>query len=286
MNNIKTILTLGAALAATALISPAIASAQDMAFGGGPGQQIQGTVSSIDGTWNITVSDASGYSDNVALHQGTIINPTGLTLEPGMSVTIDGYADGSTFDATEIDTPYQYNGPAPVAVYYGSGDWYPGYAEGWGPSFTLEFNRGDRQFERHSFSENGQMRRAMTPPAGWENRPHGYIVNGQSTSGRGYGAQQQQTQRSYSAPQQQQRSFAAPQQQRSFAAPQQQRSFAAPQQQRSFAAPQQQRSFAAPQQQRSFAAPQQQRSFAAPQAQGHPAAQAQRGGNDGGHHRN
>ncbi len=39
------------------------------------------------------------------LHQGTIINPTGLTLEPGMNVTIDGYADGSNFDAMEIDTP-------------------------------------------------------------------------------------------------------------------------------------------------------------------------------------
>ena len=251
MNNIKHLLTLGAALAASALISPAIASAQDMAFDNGSPQQIQGTVSSIDGTWNITVDDSSGYSDNIALHQGTIINPTGLTLEPGMNVTIDGYSDGSSFDATEIDTPYSYNGPAPVAVYYGAGAWYPGYAEGWGPSFTLAFNIGNRQFQQRAFTFGGQIRRPMAPPSGWENRPHGFIGN-TNVSQRRVG---------YAAPQQQQRAFVAPQQQRSFVAPQQQ--------QRTFAAP--------PHQQRSFAAPQQ-RSFAAPQAR--PAAPAQRGGQD------
>jgi hypothetical protein len=252
MKNIKTALI--AALAAAALIAPSIASAQDASYADtGANQQIQGTISSIDGTWNLTVDDANGYSDNVALHQGTIINPTGLTLEDGMNVTIDGYADGPNFDAMEIDTPYQYQGPAPVAVYYGPGTWYPGYANGWGPSFSLVFNSG--RFEQRSFSFGGQVRRPMTPPSGWQNSPHGFIGN---ANNRGF----QRT--AYAAPQQQ-RGFAAPQQQRGFAAPQQQRSFAAPQQQRSFAAPQQQRSFAAPQQQRSFAAPQQQRSFAAPQ---------------------
>jgi hypothetical protein len=266
MKNIKNAFI--AALAAAALITPSIASAQDFASSAdnGANQQIQGTISSIDGTWNLTVNDANGYSDNVALHQGTIINPTGLTLEDGMNVTIDGYPDGSTFDAIEIDTPYQYQGPAPVAVYYGPGNWYPGYASGWGPSFSLFFDVGSRRFEQRSFNYGGQIRRPMAPPSGWENRPHGFIGNaGYARNSRtAYAAPQQQ--RSFAAPQQQ-RSFAAPQQQRSFAAPQQQRSFAAPQQQRSFAAPQQQRSFAAPQQQRSFAAPQQQRSFAAPQQQ-------------------
>jgi hypothetical protein len=271
MKNIKTALI--AALAAAALITPSLASAQDASYAdSGANQQIQGTISSIDGTWNLTVDDANGDSDSVALHQGTIINPTGLTLEDGMSVTIDGYADGPNFDAIEIDTPYQYQGPAPVAVYYGPGTWYPGYANGWGPSFSLVFNSG--RFEQRSFSFGGQIRRPMTPPSGWQNSPHGFVGNAgnrgfQRTA---YAPQQQrsfarpQEQRNFAAPQQQ-RSFAAPQQQRSFAAPQQQRSFAAPQQQRSFAAPQQQRSFAAPQQQRSFAAPQQQRSFAAPQQQ-------------------
>jgi hypothetical protein len=285
---------LGAAILSAALITPAIASAQDYAPAG-QDQQIQGTVASINGTWNLTVADANGYADSVALHQGTIINPTGLTLEPGMSVTIDGYADGPNFDATEIDTPYQYSGPAPVAVYYGPGSWYPGYAEGWGPSFSLAFNFGTRSWQQRPFAFGGEVRRAMAPPSGWENRPHGYIGNAGGSRGVAYA----QPQRQYAAPVQQQRQFAAPQrefsasvqQQRTFAAPerqfsapvQQQRAFAAPaQQQRSFAAPQRsfsapQRSFSAPQ--RSFSAPQ--RSFSAPQRSAAPAA---RGGGGGDRH--
>jgi hypothetical protein len=123
-----------AALAIAAL--PGIASADE---------EIQGTVQSINGTWNITVLDVNGYLDNVGLHQGTIINPTGLTLAPGMSVTILGYADGNVFEANEIDTPYQYSGPAPVPIYYGPGWWYPGYTYGYGPSFSLvlAFGGGD-----------------------------------------------------------------------------------------------------------------------------------------------
>jgi hypothetical protein len=270
---------LGAAILSAALITPAIASAQDFAPAGGQDQQIQGPVNSIDGTWNITVADANGYADNVALHQGTIINPTGLTLEPGMSVTIDGYADGPNFDAMEIDTPYQYSGPAPVAVYYGPGSWYPGYAAGWGPSFSLVFNAGSRSWQQRPFAFGGQVRRPVAPPQGWQDRPHGYIGNN-GNPGPSHRVAFAPQQRQFSAPQgQQQRQFAAPpvQQQRQFAAPpvQQQRQFAAPpvQQQRQFAAPpvQQQRQFAAPpvQQQRQFAAPpvQQQRQFAAPPVQ-------------------
>jgi len=248
---------LGAAILSAALITPAIASAQDYAPAG-QDTQIQGTVASINGTWNLTVADANGYADSVDLHQGTIINPTGLTLEPGMNVTIDGYADGSNFDAMEIDTPYQYSGPAPVAVYYGPGSWYPGYAAGWGPSFSLVFNVGSRSWQERPFAYGGEVRRAMSPPEGWQNRPHGFVGN--ESSGRVAFASQQ---RQFAPPVQQQRQFAAPpvQQQRQFAAPpvQQQRQFAAPQQ-RTFAAPQQP-SFAAPQQ-RSFSAPQ--RQFAAP----------------------
>lgn len=171
---------LGAAIAAAALITPALVSAQELPSYavGDTNQQIQGTISSINDTWNITVADANGYSDSIELHQGTIINPTGLTLEPGMSVTIDGYADGSNFDAMEIDTPYEYQGPAPVAVYYGPGAWYPGYAYGWGPSFNLVFDFSTRRFAEHSFAFDGQVRHQVAPPAGWENRPHGYIGNG------------------------------------------------------------------------------------------------------------
>jgi hypothetical protein len=286
MKNIKNMITprlLGAAIAAAALITPGFASAQDaMAYNSDANQQIQGTVAAINGTWNITVADANGYADSVALHQGTIINPTGLTLEPGMQVTIDGYADGPNFDALEIDTPYQYQGPAPTAVYYGPGAWYPGYATGWGPSFSLFFDFNSRRYEQRSFAFGGQVRRPEAPPSGWENRPHGYIGRTGNAPSYGnyrtaYSAPQQQRnypgqpqqQRYYGAPPQQQRTFnAPPQQQRNFAPPpQQQRSFNAPPQQQGNFAPQQQRTFNAPPQQQGNFAPQQQRTFNAPPQQ-------------------
>jgi hypothetical protein len=291
MITIKTILNkrlLGATVMAAALITPALASAQDVpAYAAGSDQQIQGTIDSINGTWNVTVSDANGYTDSVELHQGTVINPTGLTLEPGMNVTIDGYPDGSNFDAVEIDTPYQYQGPPPTAVYYGPGSWYPGYAYGWGPSFSLVFDFGSRNFEQRSFAYGGEVRRPMAPPAGWQDRQHGYIGHAYPSRPVSFAPQT----RTFAAPQ---RSFAQPQQQRTFAAPQQQRSFAQPPQtrsfapqQRTFAAPQQQqRTFAAPQQQRTFAAPPQARSFAAPQRSfARPSSPAPRGNGNGGEHR-
>ncbi len=43
---------------------------------------------------HLQVRDEQGYVDNVQLHQGTIINPTGITLEPGMVVSILGYNSG------------------------------------------------------------------------------------------------------------------------------------------------------------------------------------------------
>ena len=123
-----------AALAVAVL--PVAASAQAEA------QTIQGTIQSINGTFNITVQDQNGDLDNVELHQGTVINPTGLTLAPGMSVTISGYDDGSAFQANVIETPYQYSGPLPTPVYYGAGWWYPGFAYGYGPSFSLFVGTG------------------------------------------------------------------------------------------------------------------------------------------------
>jgi hypothetical protein len=288
---------LGAAIATAALISPSLALAQDYppppaaqdypppgyADQGpdqGASQTIQGQIVAINGTWNITVHDANGYADSVALHQGTIINPTGLTLEPGMNVTIDGYADGPNFDAMEIDTPYQYQGPPPVAVYYGPGAWYPGYAYGWGPSFNLVFNIGTRSWNQRPFYFGGVYRHPLAPPIGWQSQPHGFI-------GHAAGGFPQRT--AYRYPQN--RGFVAPQQSRGFNAPQysaprnynapEQRSFAAPQQ-RTFSAPQQ-RTFAAPQQ-RTYSAPQA-RSYAAPaRSYSAPAARpapAQRGGGGG-----
>ncbi|MGH7714811.1 MAG: hypothetical protein ACREML_02330, partial [Vulcanimicrobiaceae bacterium] len=83
----------GMLVTALAVAVPLAASAQ------AEDQQLQGTVQSINGTWNLTVLDSDGNLDNVELHQGTVINPTGLTLAPGMSVTVDGYDAGGQFDA-------------------------------------------------------------------------------------------------------------------------------------------------------------------------------------------
>lgn len=100
-------------------------------------QTIKGRISAINNPFSISVNDDKGYIDTVQLHRGTIINPTGLTLEVGMSVTILGYNAGDHFDANEIDTPYAWWGPIPEPVYYGPGWWYPGYVYGYGPAFGL-----------------------------------------------------------------------------------------------------------------------------------------------------
>lgn len=94
-------------------------------------ESIKGVVSGFDGHYALSVRDAHGYVDRVQLHDGTVINPRGLTLHSGMSVTVYGHADGPQFDANEIDTPYHYTYPVgyypypaypyPYAVY---GGWY------------------------------------------------------------------------------------------------------------------------------------------------------------------
>jgi hypothetical protein len=197
---------LGAAILSAALITPAVASAQS--YGD---QQIQGQVASINGTWNISVDDSNGNMDSVELHQGTIINPTGLTLAPGMSVTIDGYPDGPNFDANEIDTPYAYTGPAPQPVYYGPGNWYPGYAAGWGPSFSLVFNVGTRQWAQRPFAYGGQVRQPMAPPVGVAFQQRSYAPAPQRNIAPA-------PQRAFAPPAAPQRTFSAPAAQR-FTAP-------------------------------------------------------------------
>jgi hypothetical protein len=135
-------LLLAAALAIAGLVSPLRAHAQDVPSYARPpavsyDQTIRGRIQSIDGTFHITVRDERGFVDSVQLHQGTVINPTGLTLTPGMSVTITGYNAGSSFGANEIDAPYTYTGSYPARAYYGPGWWYPGFGYGYGPAFSL-----------------------------------------------------------------------------------------------------------------------------------------------------
>jgi hypothetical protein len=99
---------------------------------------IKGTISGFDGQWIVYMHDEKGYTDHVTLHQGTIINPTGIKLIEGMRVTIYGYAQGSTFEANRVDVAY-----SPYSPYYGAngepaygyGDNGYGYGGGYGGGY-------------------------------------------------------------------------------------------------------------------------------------------------------
>jgi hypothetical protein len=80
-------------------------------------ETIRGRINQFDGKYRMEVRDDRGFVDNVELHQGTVINPTGLSLQPGMAVTIMGYNRGHAFAANQIDTPYQSYGPGRVYPY-------------------------------------------------------------------------------------------------------------------------------------------------------------------------
>jgi hypothetical protein len=129
-----------AALAALALLMPVAAAAQDMPSYAQPVQgpqdeQIHGRIATFDGAYSLTVRDERGFIDNVQLHNGTIINPTGLTLAPGMTVSILGYNAGNFFAANEVDTPYTYVGGVP---YYAGHPWFY-----YGPAISLGFFFGN-----------------------------------------------------------------------------------------------------------------------------------------------
>jgi hypothetical protein len=134
-NTMKT-LALAAFAGTIGLVSSFPADAQTLpTYANGTGDEtINGTVSAVNGQYNISVSDARGFSDNVTLHQGTIINPRGLTLAPGERVSIMGHAQGTTFMANEIDTPYQSLAAVPFypayGYGYGYGYGYPAYGVG------------------------------------------------------------------------------------------------------------------------------------------------------------
>jgi len=87
---------------------------------------VKGTITGFNGAYTMYVRDTRGYVDNVSLHQGTIINPTGIRLQPGYPVTIYGRPDGSTFAADQIDTPFR------QAYVYGPAYAYPVVGFGWG----------------------------------------------------------------------------------------------------------------------------------------------------------
>ncbi|MGC2128673.1 MAG: hypothetical protein WA629_01130 [Candidatus Aquilonibacter sp.] len=104
-------------------------------------ETIKGTISSFNGATTMYVNDVRGYIDDVTLHQGTIINPTGIRLQPGYPVTITGRPSGSTFLADQIDTPYRivYGYGYPAYYGYGYGYGYPYYPY---PAFGLSVGWG------------------------------------------------------------------------------------------------------------------------------------------------
>jgi hypothetical protein len=122
--------------------APAFAQPVPSYASGSSDETIRGTIAAINGPFNISVRDERGFIDNVNLHQGTIINPTGLTLAPGQTVTILGHNDGAALSANEIDTPYQTAEAVPLYPAYGYYG-YP-YPYGFGPSYHvgLRFGRG------------------------------------------------------------------------------------------------------------------------------------------------
>ena len=61
---------------------------------------VQGVVTSSV-PYHITLHIRDGFYP-IALHDGTIIRPTGITLSPSMVVHVDGYWSGGTFIANKI----------------------------------------------------------------------------------------------------------------------------------------------------------------------------------------
>lgn len=116
----------------TSILAAAVVALPIAASAAVPGEsQLHGRITAFNGRYDVHVQTRSGEIDDVTLHQGTIINPTGLTLRPGMRVTILGNRDGGSFDANEIDTPYHV-ALAPIPAYgplaYEPGYFDPGFA--------------------------------------------------------------------------------------------------------------------------------------------------------------
>jgi hypothetical protein len=112
-NKAALVATVAAAVISLTTTAPAVAKTEATpSYTIGPEDHIRGRIAQITGKYSIEVRVKKGYIDNVSLHSGTIINPIGITLEPGFRVTIYGQPSGSTFVANEIDTPYKYTSVA------------------------------------------------------------------------------------------------------------------------------------------------------------------------------
>jgi len=90
------------ALGAILTCAPALAGAQNMSGGMmpmGSHHAELGTITSVQGS-SLTLGDGR----TIFLHQGTVIHPTGTTLQPGMRIAATGDRDGyKRFNAGLID---------------------------------------------------------------------------------------------------------------------------------------------------------------------------------------
>jgi hypothetical protein len=95
-------------LIVAALVLPVTAGADTPNYTAVSGTQlIHGTITSINGKYGLTLRDDRSGLDSVTMHRGTIIDPVGLQLKPGLQVAVAGHADKDTFDANEIDAPVE-----------------------------------------------------------------------------------------------------------------------------------------------------------------------------------
>jgi hypothetical protein len=169
---------------------PNAALAQNVPSYGAPAARqevVRGTVTGFNGSYIVYMRDDRGYNDNVTMHQGTIINPTGIRLVEGMRVSIWGYADGPTFDAYQIEVagggPYYagYGNP-----YNGYGYGYGGYGYGYGypyyPAVGIGIGLG------WGWGWGGPWGWGAYRPWGWGwGRPWGYWGGYRGWGYRGYG---------------------------------------------------------------------------------------------------
>jgi hypothetical protein len=115
--SIRAALVAAVALAACGLsFTPATAQPAQLPSYATGEETIRGRIAAVDGKYHLQLRDERGFIDSVTLHDGTIINPTGLRLTPGQSVRIMGHSSGYSFAANEIDTPYARYG-YPVCAY-------------------------------------------------------------------------------------------------------------------------------------------------------------------------
>jgi hypothetical protein len=66
-------------------------------------ETMRGQIIFFDGRFALQVRDPRGFVDNVQLHEGTVIHPTGLRLRAGMPVAVTGSPRGQLLVATEVD---------------------------------------------------------------------------------------------------------------------------------------------------------------------------------------